>query len=66
MISDAAVQKLLANWAAQVEGYTAEIRRLERLDSSRHAISISMLSASAQALERCQRDLQVLLGPIAA
>jgi len=56
-------RKLISKWTADSEGYKAEARRLERSDISRHATSVAMLEASAQAIDRCILEVQILGEP---
>ena len=52
--------ELITKWTADTEAYRAEAQRLESSDRSRHATSISMLEASAQAIEKCIRDAETM------
>jgi hypothetical protein len=54
------LNKLIAKWAADSDGYKSEARRLEQVDRSRHASSIVMLEASVQTIDRCIRELEAL------
>ena len=54
---------LISKWTADCDGFKAEARRLERSDLSRHATSIAMLDAHAQAIERCILEMQILGEP---
>jgi hypothetical protein len=54
------LRRLIAKWTAESDGFKAEARRLERSDLSRHATSVAMLEAHAQAIERCTLEVQAL------
>ena len=60
MANDDVVSKLITKWTADTEAYRAEAQRLESSDRSRHATSISMLEASALAIEKCIRDAETM------
>jgi hypothetical protein len=60
MVKQDELRQLISKWTADSEGFKAEVRRLERSDLSRHATSIAMLEAHAQAIERCILEVQVL------
>ena len=53
MATEEQLRKLIATWAADRDTLQAEARRLEQSDLSRHATSIAMLEARAQAIDRC-------------
>ncbi len=53
MIAQDQLQRLVLKWTADSEGYRSEASRLELNDRSRHATSIAMLEASAEAIDRC-------------
>ncbi|RXH54032.1 hypothetical protein GRAN_5001 [Granulicella sibirica] len=48
----------MLKWTNDSEGYRSEARRLELSDRSRHATSITMLEASAQAIDRCILEIK--------
>ncbi len=53
----------ISKWTADSDGFKAEARRLGRSDLSRHATSIAMLEAHAQAIERCILEVRILGEP---
>ena len=60
MINEEQLQRLVMKWTAGSEGYRSEARRLELNDRSRHATSIAMLEAHAQAIDQCSLELRTL------
>lgn len=60
MAAEEQLRRLINKWTADSDGSRAEARRLELSDHSRHATSISMLEARAQALDRCVSELETL------
>ncbi|WP_041598275.1 hypothetical protein [Granulicella tundricola] len=60
MVDQEQLQRLVAKWTADSDGYRAEAQRLELNDRSRHATSIAMLEASAQAIDRCVLQIKTL------
>jgi hypothetical protein len=60
MFNEGALHQLISKWTADSDGFRAEAKRLEHSDLSRHAISVAMLEARAQALDRCIIELQAL------
>ncbi|WP_041598288.1 hypothetical protein [Granulicella tundricola] len=60
MIDQGQLQRLVTKWTADSDGYRAEAQRLELNDRSRHATSIAMLEASAQAIDRCILEIRTL------
>jgi hypothetical protein len=60
MFNEEALHQLISKWTADSDGFRAEARRLERSDLSRHAVSVAMLEARAQALERCILEVQAV------
>ena len=60
MANDEQLRKLIAKWTADSDGFRAEARRLELSDLSRHATSIAMLEARAQAIDRCMVEVETL------
>lgn len=57
------LRQLISKWTADSDGFKAEARRLERSDLSRHATSVGMLDAHAQAIDRCILEVQILGEP---
>jgi hypothetical protein len=55
--------QLISKSTADSDGFKAEARRLKRSDLNRHATSIAMLEAHAQAIERCILEVQILGEP---
>jgi hypothetical protein len=60
IFNEAKLHQLISKWTAESDGLRAEARRLERSDLSRHATSVAMLEARAQALDRCILEVQTL------
>lgn len=60
MIDRNQLQALMLKWTNDSEEYRSEARRLERNDRSRHATSIAMLEARAQAIDRCVLEVRTL------
>jgi hypothetical protein len=60
MIDRDQLQTLMLKWTNDSEEYRSEARRLERNDRSRHATSIAMLEARAQAIDRCVLEVRKL------
>ena len=58
MIDSDQLQSLMLKWTNDSESYRSEARRLDLSDRSRHATSIAMLEASAQAIDRCVLEIQ--------
>lgn len=63
MAEQADLHTLISKWTTDSEGFKAEARRLERSDLSRHATSIAMLDAHAQAIDRCILEVRILGEP---
>ncbi|WP_263381193.1 hypothetical protein [Granulicella arctica] len=60
MATQEQLSELLTTWTADSDRFRAEARRLELSDLSRHATSIAMLEAQAQAIERCITQIGLL------
>ena len=60
MANEEQLRNLISKWTADSDGFRAEARRLELADFSRHATSVAMLEARAQAIDRCIVDVQRL------
>jgi hypothetical protein len=60
MGSEEQFRNLIRKWTADSRGLRDEARRLELSDFSRHATSMVMLEARAQAIDRCIIDVQIL------
>jgi hypothetical protein len=60
MLNDHELRQLLSKWTADSDGFRAEAKRLEHSDLSRHTISVAMLEARAQALDRCILEVQAV------
>jgi len=60
MATEEQLNHLIMKWTAESDSVRAEARRLELSDLSRHATSIAMLEARAQAIERCIIQVRTL------
>jgi hypothetical protein len=61
MTSNDEIRELVDKWTLVSKGYRVEMQRLESADRSRHATSIAMLDASAQAIDRCAFELERMI-----
>lgn len=62
MVNEERLRLLGAQWAEEADQARKEADRLERVDRSRHSVSISMLEAQAQALDKCAFQIDEALG----
>ena len=60
MATEEQLLKLISKWNTYSDGFRAEARRLELSDLSRHATSIAILEAHAQAIDRCISEVKNL------
>jgi hypothetical protein len=62
MLNEEQLRRLTTQWLSDATQRRNESMRLERSDGSRHATSISMLEAEANALERCAHQVEEIIG----
>jgi hypothetical protein len=60
MVTQEQLHHLMIKWTVESDSVREEARRLEVSDLSRHATSIAMLEARAQAIERCNLQVRIL------